>query len=91
MKTLLPLRYLRLFFVCNPTKEESHGRVSNCNREDIALLERGTVPWRKCWQGGSVLRKDKIIIVMAAAQAQKAADFILNRKGGEEELVNQVD
>jgi len=38
----------------------------------------------------SVIKKDKRMIVMAAAQAQKAADFILNRKGGVEELVDQV-
>jgi len=38
----------------------------------------------------SVIKKDKRMIVMAAAQAQKAADFILNRVGGEEELVCHV-
>jgi len=31
----------------------------------------------------SVIKKDKRLIVMAAAQAQKAADFILNRGGGD--------
>jgi antirestriction protein ArdC len=34
----------------------------------------------------SVLKKDKRLILTAAAQAQKASDFILNRKGGEEEV-----
>jgi len=34
----------------------------------------------------SVLKKDKRMILVAAAQAQKAADYILNRKGGEEEV-----
>ena len=33
----------------------------------------------------SVLRKDKRAITLAAAQAQKAADYILNVKGGEQE------
>ena len=32
---------------------------------------------------GSIIKKDKRMLVMAAAQAQKAADLILNRKGGE--------
>lgn len=30
------------------------------------------------------LKYDKTILIHAAAQAQKTADFILNRKGGEE-------
>jgi len=38
----------------------------------------------------SVIKKDKRMVVMAAAQAQKAADFILNRLGGEEEHVYHV-
>lgn len=33
------------------------------------------------------LKNDKTLLVHAAAQAQKAADFILNRKGGEQEEV----
>ena len=32
------------------------------------------------------LKNDKTLIVQAAAQGQKAADFILNRKGGEEDV-----
>jgi len=33
-----------------------------------------------------VLKRDKTMLVHAAAQAQKGADYILNRKGGEEEV-----
>ncbi len=33
-----------------------------------------------------VLENDKTLLVHAAAQAQKASDFIANRKGGEEEI-----
>jgi antirestriction protein ArdC len=32
------------------------------------------------------LKSDKKLLILAAAQAQKASDFILNRKGGEEEV-----
>jgi len=35
-----------------------------------------------------VLKKDKTMLVHAAAQAQKAADYILNRIGGEEEVTD---
>lgn len=35
-----------------------------------------------------VLKNDKTMLVHAAAQAQKAADYILNRKGGEEEVTD---
>jgi len=33
-----------------------------------------------------VLNRDKTMLVHAAAQAQKGADYILNMKGGEEEV-----
>jgi len=33
------------------------------------------------------LKNDKTLLIQAAAQAQKAADYILNRKGGEEEII----
>jgi antirestriction protein ArdC len=33
------------------------------------------------------LKNDKKLLAMAAAQAQKASDYILNRKGGEEETI----
>jgi antirestriction protein ArdC len=33
----------------------------------------------------NIIKKDKKLIVVAAAQAQKAADYILNFKFGEEE------
>jgi len=36
-----------------------------------------------------VLKDDKKLLVHAASQAQKAADYILNRKGGEEELSDE--
>lgn len=35
------------------------------------------------------LKNDKMLLVHAAAQAQKAADYILNRKGGEENEVTE--
>jgi len=38
----------------------------------------------------NALKNDKTLLIHAAAQAQKAADFILNRKGDESEESNQV-
>jgi antirestriction protein ArdC len=37
----------------------------------------------------SALKGDKKLLVLAAAQAQKAADYILNRKGGDESEVSE--
>jgi antirestriction protein ArdC len=37
----------------------------------------------------SALKVDKKLLVLAAAQAQKAADYILNRRGGEEAEVTE--
>lgn len=37
-----------------------------------------------------VLKNDKTLLVHAAAQAQKASDFIMNRKGGEEEVAQDI-
>ena len=36
------------------------------------------------------LRNDKKLLVLAAAQAQKASDFILNRIGGELEVIEDI-
>ncbi len=54
----------------------AHAGISNETIEQSASYIDGWL---------SVLRKDKRMVVMAAAQAQKAADWILGRKFGEEE------
>lgn len=56
----------------------AHAGISNETIEQSASYIDGWL---------SVLRKDKRMVVMAAAQAQKAADWILGRKFGEEESV----
>jgi antirestriction protein ArdC len=53
----------------------AHAGISNETIEQSASYIDGWL---------SVLRKDKRMVVMAAAQAQKAADWILGHKFGEE-------
>jgi len=36
------------------------------------------------------LKNDKTLLIHAAAQAQKASDYILNRKGSEEEIIEDI-
>lgn len=52
----------------------AHAGISNETIEQSASYLNGWL---------SVLRKDKRMIITASAKAQAAADFILNRKGGE--------
>jgi antirestriction protein ArdC len=51
-----------------------------------AGIEQKTIENSAAYIAGwlKALKNDKMLLVHAAAQAQKAADFILNRKGGEE-------
>jgi antirestriction protein ArdC len=55
----------------------------------VAGISNSTVELNASYINGwlSVLKKDKRLLVTAAAQAQKAADYILGRKPGEEEAI----
>jgi antirestriction protein ArdC len=55
-----------------------HSGIENVTIENSAAYIAG---WLKA------LKNDKTLLVHAAAQAQKAADYILNRKGGEDDAV----
>ena len=54
-----------------------HAGIEQKVLENSAAYIRG---WLKA------LKNDKKLLIMAASQAQKASDYILNRKGGEEEV-----
>ena len=56
-----------------------HTGIENKTIENSAAYIAG---WLKA------LKNDKTLLVHAAAQAQNAADYILNRKGGEEEQLS---
>jgi antirestriction protein ArdC len=58
-----------------------HAGIEQKVLENSAAYIRG---WLKA------LKNDHTLLVHAAAQAQKAADFILNRKGGEEEVMEDT-
>lgn len=58
-----------------------HAGIEQNTLENSAAYIQG---WLK------VLKKDKTLLVHAAAQAQKGADYILNRKGGEEEVTDSM-
>lgn len=58
-----------------------HCGTENVTIENSAAYIQG---WLKA------LKNDKTLLIHAAAQAQKAADFILNRKGGESEESEEV-
>jgi len=57
-----------------------------------AGIEQGTIVNSAAYIRGwlKALKNDKMLLVHAAAQAQKAADYILNRKGGEENDVAEI-
>jgi len=57
-----------------------------------AGIEQGTIVNSAAYIKGwlKALKNDKMLLVHAAAQAQKAADYILNRKGGEENEVTDT-
>lgn len=54
-------------------------------------IEQGTLENSAAYIQGwlKVLKDDRRLLVHAAAQAQKAADYILDRKGGEEQLTDE--
>jgi len=54
--------------------------------ENITL--NNSVAYLQGWL--KALKSDKTLLIHAAAQAQKAADFILNRKGGDEEVTEKA-
>lgn len=53
-----------------------------CGTENVTI--ENSAAYIKGWL--KALKNDKTLLIHAAAQAQKAADFILNRKGGESEV-----
>jgi antirestriction protein ArdC len=56
-----------------------------------AGIEQGTIVNSAAYIRGwlKALKNDKMLLVHAAAQAQKASDYILNRKGGEDDTVTE--
>ena len=58
-----------------------HAGIENRTIENSAAYIHG---WLKA------LKNDKKMLVMAAAQAQHASDYILNRKGGEEAVEDEI-
>jgi antirestriction protein ArdC len=58
-----------------------HAGIENTTIENSAAYIAG---WLKA------LKNDRALLIHAAAQAQKASDYILNRKGGEEEVDSLV-
>lgn len=59
-----------------------HANIEQSTIVNSAAYIRG---WLKA------LKNDKMLLVHAAAQAQKASDYILNRKGGEENKVTETE
>jgi antirestriction protein ArdC len=57
-----------------------HVGIENTTIENSAAYLQG---WLKA------LKNDKTLLIHAAAQAQKASDFILNRNGGEEDYLTE--
>ena len=76
---------------CNEFGSESYGseelvaELTSSMLCGVAGISNQTIDLAASYIDGwlSVIKKDKRLIVMAAAQAQKAADFILNRGGGD--------
>lgn len=84
--------------ICNEFGSESYGaeelvaELTSSMLCGVAGISNQTINLAASYIDGwlSVIKKDKRLIVMAAAQAQKAADFILDRTGGEGEVIEQI-
>ncbi len=73
------------------SKEELVAEMGAAFLSGYAGIEQKTLDNSAAYIKGwlSALKGDKKLLVLAAAQAQKASDFILNRKGGEEAEVTE--
>lgn len=73
------------------SKEELVAEMSACFLCGHAGIENTTIENSAAYIQGwlKALKNDKALLIHAAAQAQKASDYILNRKGGEEENFDQ--
>ena len=69
------------------SKEELCAEMSACFLSGHAGIENTTIVNSAAYIAGwlKALRNDKTLLVHAAAQAQKASDYILNRKGGDKD------
>ncbi|TGU71184.1 DUF1738 domain-containing protein [Geomonas terrae] len=69
------------------SKEELVAEMGAAFLCGVAGIEQNTLENSAAYIQGwlKALKNDKTLLVHAAAQAQKASDYILNRKGGEEE------
>ena len=82
---------------CNEFGSESYGseelvaELTSSMLCGVAGISNQTIDLAASYIDGwlSVIKKDKRMIVMAAAQAQKAADFILKR-GSEQEIIEHI-
>jgi antirestriction protein ArdC len=74
------------------SKEELVAEMGTAFLCGHAGIEQGTIVNSVAYIRGwlKALKNDKMLLVHAAAQAQKSADFILNRKGGEENEVTDT-
>ena len=68
------------------SKEELVAEMAACFLCGHAGIENSTIENSAAYIAGWLrsLKNDKALLIHAAAQAQKASDYILNRKGGEE-------
>ena len=68
------------------SKEELVAEMSACFLCGHAGIENTTIENSAAYIQGWLRsqKNDKALLIHAAAQAQKASDYILNRKGGEE-------
>lgn len=73
------------------SKEELVAEMGASFLSGYAGIENKTIENSAAYLQGWLreLKSDKKLLVMAAAQAQKASDYILNLKGGEEEVTEQ--
>jgi len=74
------------------SKEELVAEMAACFLCGHADIENTVIENSAAYIAGwlKALKNDKTLLIHAAAQAQKASDYILNRKGGEEESSEEV-
>jgi antirestriction protein ArdC len=70
------------------SKEELVAEMGSCFISGFAGIENTTIENSAAYISGwlKALKGDKTLLIHAASAAQKASDYILNRKGGEEEV-----
>ena len=74
------------------SKEELVAEMGSCFLAGYAGIEQRTIVNSAAYIKGwlKALKNDQKLLVMSAAAAQKASDYVLNRKGGEESEVTEV-